>query len=133
MLVDTAAMRLIQRPADIDVLVTGNMFGDILTDEASVLSGSMGLLPSASLGKGGPGLYEPIHGSAPDIAGQGIANPLGAIFSMALMLRYSLNMPEEALLVEAAVSKVIADGHRTVDLGGNLGTAQITELVLSAL
>lgn len=133
MLVDTAAMRLIQRPADIDVLVTGNMFGDILTDEASVLSGSMGLLPSASLGKGGPGLYEPIHGSAPDIAGQCIANPLGAILSMALMLRYSLNMPEEALLVEAAVSKVIADGHRTVDLGGNLGTAQITELVLSAL
>ena len=83
MLVDTAAMRLIQKPADIDVLVTGNMFGDILTDEASVLSGSMGLLPSASLGKGGPGLYEPIHGSAPDIAGKGIANPLGAILSMA--------------------------------------------------
>ena len=133
MLVDTAAMRLIQRPADIDVLVTGNMFGDILTDEASVLSGSMGLLPSASLGKGGPGLYEPIHGSAPDIAGKGIANPLGAILSMALMLRYSLNMPEEAVLVETAVSKVIADGHRTVDLGGKLGTNQITDLVLAAL
>lgn len=133
MLVDTAAMRLIQRPADIDVLVTGNMFGDILTDEASVLSGSMGLLPSASLGKGGPGLYEPIHGSAPDIAGKGIANPLGAILSMALMLRYSLDLSEEGARVEAAVSKVIADGHRTVDLGGQLGTAQITDLVLSAL
>ncbi|MDX9864061.1 MAG: 3-isopropylmalate dehydrogenase [Anaerolineaceae bacterium] len=133
MLVDTAAMRLIQSPADIDVLVTGNMFGDILTDEASVLSGSMGMLPSASLGKGGPGLYEPIHGSAPDIAGKGIANPLGAILSMALMLRYSLNLTEEAARVEAAVDKVIADGHRTVDLGGKLGTVQITDLVLSAL
>jgi len=133
MLVDTAAMRLIQKPADIDVLVTGNMFGDILTDEASVLSGSMGMLPSASLGKGGPGLYEPIHGSAPDIAGKGIANPLGAILSMAMMLRYSLNLPAEAGRVETAVDKVIADGHRTVDLGGKLGTAQITELVLSAL
>ena len=133
MLVDTASMRLIQSPADIDVLVTNNMFGDILTDEASVLSGSMGLLPSASLGKGGPGLYEPIHGSAPDIAGKGIANPLGAILSMALMLRYSLDLSEEGARVEAAVSKVIEDGHRTVDLGGKLGTAQITELVLSAL
>jgi 3-isopropylmalate dehydrogenase len=133
MLVDTAAMRLIQSPADIDVLVTNNMFGDILTDEASVLSGSMGLLPSASLGKGGPGLYEPIHGSAPDIAGKGIANPLGAILSMALMLRYSLNLPEEGARVEAAVSKVIEDGYRTVDLGGKLGTAQITNLVLSTL
>lgn len=133
MLVDTAAMRLIQAPADIDVLVTNNMFGDILTDEASVLSGSMGLLPSASLGSGGPGLYEPIHGSAPDIAGKGIANPLGAILSMALMLRYSLDLAEEGARVEAAVSKVIEDGHRTVDLGGKLGTAQITELVLSAL
>ena len=133
MLVDTAAMRLIQKPADIDVLVTGNMFGDILTDEASVLSGSMGMLPSASLGKGGPGLYEPIHGSAPDIAGKGIANPLGAILSMAMMLRYSLNLPEDAARVENAVNNVITDGHRTVDLGGKLGTAQITELVMSAL
>ena len=133
MLVDTAAMRLIQKPADIDVLVTGNMFGDILTDEASVLSGSMGMLPSASLGKGGPGLYEPIHGSAPDIAGKGIANPLGTILSMAMMLRYSLNLPEDAARVENAVSNVITDGHRTIDLGGNLGTAKITELVMSAL
>lgn len=133
MLVDTASMRLIQNPADIDVLVTSNMFGDILTDEASVLSGSMGLLPSASLGQGGPGLYEPIHGSAPDIAGKGIANPIGAILSAALMLRYSLNLPEESVRVETAVRKVIETGHRTVDLGGKLGTAQITGLVLSAL
>ncbi|MCD4671169.1 MAG: 3-isopropylmalate dehydrogenase [Anaerolineaceae bacterium] len=133
MLVDTASMRLIQNPADIDVLVTSNMFGDILTDEASVLSGSMGLLPSASLGQGGPGLYEPIHGSAPDIAGKGIANPMGAILSAALMLRYSLNLPEEGVRVESAVRKVIETGNRTVDLGGKLGTAQITGLVLSAL
>lgn len=133
MLVDTASMRLIQSPADIDVLVTNNMFGDILTDEASVLSGSMGLLPSASLGKDGPGLYEPIHGSAPDIAGKGIANPLGAILSMALMLRYSLNLPEEAAQVETAVRKVIQDGRRTVDLGGKLGTNEITDYVITAL
>lgn len=133
MLVDTAAMRLIQNPASIDVLVTSNMFGDILTDEASVLSGSMGLLPSASLGQGGPGLYEPIHGSAPDIAGKGIANPLGTILSAALMLRYSLHLPDEAARVEAAVQRVLAAGHRTVDLGGKLGTNQITDLVVSAL
>lgn len=133
MLVDTAAMRLIQNPASIDVLVTSNMFGDILTDEASVLSGSMGMLPSASVGQDGPGLYEPIHGSAPDIAGKGIANPLGAILSAALMLRYSLNLPQEAAQVEAAVQQVLAAGHRTVDLGGKLGTTAITELVISAL
>jgi 3-isopropylmalate dehydrogenase len=133
MLVDTAAMRLIQNPASIDVLVTSNMFGDILTDEASVLSGSMGMLPSASVGQDGPGLYEPIHGSAPDIAGKSIANPLGAILSAALMLRYSLNLPQEAAQVEAAVQQVLAAGHRTVDLGGNLGTTAITELVISAL
>jgi 3-isopropylmalate dehydrogenase len=133
MLVDTAAMRLIQNPASIDVLVTSNMFGDILTDEASVLSGSMGLLPSASLGQGGPGLYEPIHGSAPDIAGKDIANPLGTILSAALMLRYSLHLPDEAARVEAAVQRVLAAGHRTVDLGGKLGTSQITDLVVSAL
>lgn len=133
MLVDTAAMRLIQNPASIDVLVTSNMFGDILTDEASVLSGSMGMLPSASVGQDGPGLYEPIHGSAPDIAGKSIANPLGAILSAALMLRYSLNLPQEAAQVEAAVQQVLAAGHRTVDLGGKLGTTAITELVISAL
>ena len=92
MLVDTASMRLITSPASFDVLVTENMFGDILTDEASVLAGSMGMLPSASLGNGGPGLYEPIHGSAPDIAGKGIANPIGTILSAALLLRYSLKL-----------------------------------------
>jgi 3-isopropylmalate dehydrogenase len=133
MLVDTAAMRLIQSPANIDVMVTSNMFGDILTDEASVLSGSMGMLPSASLGQSGPGLYEPIHGSAPDIAGKGIANPMGTILSVALMLRYSLNLPDEATRVENAVQKVIQGGHRTVDLGGKLGTQQITDLILSSL
>ena len=96
MLVDTAAMRLVTNPAGFDVIVTENMFGDILTDEASVLAGSMGMLPSASLGSGGPGLYEPIHGSAPDIAGKGIANPIGTILSAALLLRYSLKLETEA-------------------------------------
>ncbi len=109
MLVDTASMRLITSPASFDVLVTENMFGDILTDEASVLAGSMGMLPSASLGSGGPGLYEPIHGSAPDIAGKGIANPIGTILSAALLLRYSLKLEEEAQLIEKAVDAVITD------------------------
>jgi len=115
-LVDAAAMYLIQRPTRFDVLVTENMFGDILTDEASVLAGSMGLLPSASLGDGGPGLYEPIHGSAPDIAGRGIANPIATILSAALMCRLSLNWPQAAACLEAAVERVIADGARTADL-----------------
>jgi len=115
-LVDAAAMHLIQRPQRFDVIVTENMFGDILTDEASVLAGSMGLLPSASLGAGGPGLYEPIHGSAPDIAGKGIANPIGMILSAALMCRHSLNWPQAAELIEAAVDQVISDGVRTADL-----------------
>ena len=96
MLVDTASMRLVSNPAGFDVMVTENMFGDILTDEAAVLAGSMGLLPSASLGDGGPGLYEPIHGSAPDIAGKGIANPVGTVLSAAMMLRYSLKLEEDA-------------------------------------
>lgn len=132
-LVDTAAMRLVANPASFDVLVTENMFGDILTDEAAVLSGSMGLLPSASLGSGGPGLYEPIHGSAPDIAGQGIANPLGTILSAALMLRYSLHLEREACAVEAAVEQTIAHGMRTRDLGGSLTTEAMKQAVLDRL
>jgi 3-isopropylmalate dehydrogenase len=115
-LVDTAAMRLVNRPADFDVLVTDNMFGDILTDEASVLAGSMGLLPSASLSEDGPSLYEPIHGSAPDIAGKDLANPVGAILSVALLLRYSLGTEEAAAAVEDAVTAVLRAGARTADL-----------------
>ena len=121
-LVDACAMHLIRRPADFDVIVTENMFGDILTDEASMLAGSMGLLPSASLGIEQPGkatrigLYEPIHGSAPDIAGQGVANPLATILSVAMLLRHSLNLEEEAAAVEAAVNVVISGGLRTRDL-----------------
>ena len=130
MLVDTAAMRLVTSPASFDVLVTENMFGDILTDEASVLAGSMGMLPSASLGDSGPGLYEPIHGSAPDIAGRGIANPVGTILSVALLLRHSLGLAPEAELVERAVDRAIADGCRTADLGGSLGTRAMADEVL---
>jgi 3-isopropylmalate dehydrogenase len=132
-LVDTAAMKLVSSPATFDVVVTENMFGDILTDEASVLSGSMGMLPSASLGSRGPGLYEPIHGSAPDIAGKGIANPLGTILSAALMLRYSFGHEAEANAIEAAVNKAIDQGARTVDLGGQLSTLQMTDEVLRNL
>jgi 3-isopropylmalate dehydrogenase len=118
MLVDTAAMRLITSPAEFDVLLTENMFGDILTDEASVLAGSLGMIPSASLGASGPGLYEPIHGSAPDIAGRGIANPAGAILSGAMLLRHSLGLPSEAEMIERAVQRAVAEGVRTKDLGG---------------
>ncbi len=116
MLVDSAAMHLIRRPRDFDVAVTENMFGDILTDEAAMLAGSLGMLPSASLGAGPKGLYEPIHGSAPDIAGQGIANPFGAILSTALLLRLSLGLAEEAHAVEAAVADAISAGARTLDI-----------------
>ncbi len=133
MLVDTASMRLVVAPASFDVVVTENMFGDILTDEASVLAGSMGMLPSASLGDGGPGLYEPIHGSAPDIAGQGVANPVGTILSAAMMLRHSLGLPAEAGAVEAAVHRAIADGCRTKDLGGSLQTSRMTDEILRRL
>ncbi len=132
-LVDTAAMRLIASPAALDVVVTENMFGDILTDEASVLAGSMGLLPSASLGEQGPGLYEPIHGSAPDIAGRGIANPIGAILSAAMMLRYSFQLEAEATAIEQAVERAIADGARTADLGGTLRTTQMTDAIVAHL
>jgi 3-isopropylmalate dehydrogenase len=129
-LVDTAAMRLVTGPAYLDVVVTENMFGDILTDEASVLAGSMGMLPSASLGSGGPGLYEPIHGSAPDIAGKGIANPIGTILSLALLFRYSLKLNSEAESIEKAVDQAITSGARTTDIGGKLNTKQMTDVIL---
>lgn len=133
MLVDTAAMRLVASPAQFDVVVTENMFGDILTDEASVLSGSMGMLPSASLGSSGPGLYEPIHGSAPDIAGKGIANPLGTILSTALLLRHSLHLDEAAAAIERAANQTISDGFRTGDLGGSLSSQAMTDALLARL
>jgi len=132
-LVDAAAMFLIQRPATFDVILTSNMFGDILTDEASVLTGSMGNLPSASVGEGGPGLYEPIHGSAPDIAGKGIANPIGTILSMAMMLRYSLDLEDEAQTVESAVDAVLSAGHRTTDLAKPGETSLNTEEMTAAI
>jgi 3-isopropylmalate dehydrogenase len=133
MLVDTASVRLITSPSSFDIVVTENMFGDILTDEASVLAGSMGLLPSASLGDGGPGLFEPIHGSAPDIAGKGAANPIGAILSAALLLRYGLQLEHEAQAVEAAVDQAISLGARTVDLGGSLTTSAMTQAIIDQL
>ena len=114
--VDNAAMQLVRDPSQFDVIVTGNLFGDILSDEASVITGSIGMLPSASLGTGNPGLFEPIHGSAPDIAGKGIANPMGTILSAAMLLRYSLHEEEAAKAIEAAVDKALADGYRTPDL-----------------
>jgi 3-isopropylmalate dehydrogenase len=125
MLVDAAAMRLISSPSVFDVILTENMFGDILTDEASVLAGSLGMVPSASLGTSGPGLYEPIHGSAPDIAGRGIANPLGAILSAAMLLRHSLKLEMESSTVENAVDKTIAGKLWTPDLGGAVSTEEV--------
>ena len=132
-LVDTASMRLITGPAWMDVIVTENMFGDILTDEASVLAGSMGMLPSASLGEKGPGLYEPIHGSAPDIAGKGIANPVGTILSSAMLLRHSLKLEAEAAALEQAVDETITAGARTSDLGGQLSTQQMADEIIARL
>ncbi len=130
MLVDTASMRLITTPAYMDVMVTENMFGDILTDEASVLAGSMGMLPSASLGSSNLGLYEPIHGSAPDIAGMGCANPIGTILSAAMLLRHSFKLDQEATAVEKAVENAIVAGARTRDLGGHLSTRQMTDRII---
>ena len=137
MLVDSAAMHLIRRPRDFDVLVTENMFGDILTDEAAMLAGSLGLLPSASLGNGSSGIYEPIHGSAPDIAGRGIANPYGTLLSIALLLRHSLKLEPEAAALEAAVNAALASGARTADLAApgqpSLSCAAAGDAVLSNL
>merc|ERR1712032_1151105 len=116
MYVDNAAMQLIRHPKQFDTLVCGNIFGDILSDEASMLVGSLGMLPSASIGESGPGVFEPIHGSAPDIAGRDKANPLAMILSVAMMLRYDLDRPEEASLLEAAVEAVLDQGLRTSDL-----------------
>ena len=132
-LVDTASMRLITGPAWMDVVVTENMFGDILTDEASVLAGSMGMLPSASLGESTVGLYEPIHGSAPDIAGKGIANPVGTILSSAMMLRHSFKLEAEAAAIEKAVEETITAGARTADLGGKLTTRQMADEIIKRL
>jgi 3-isopropylmalate dehydrogenase len=148
MLVDNAAMQLVSRPAAFDVILTENMFGDILSDEAAMLTGSLGMLPSASLGGEGPGLFEPVHGSAPDIAGEGIANPLATFLSAALMLRYGLEMPEQAVAIEAAVDSVLERGLRTPDLAVvspetppmsdlpvevEVGTEEMTEAVISEL
>ena len=133
LLVDTASMKLITSPSQFDVVVTENMFGDILTDEASVLAGSMGMLPSASLGSDGPGLYEPIHGSAPDIAGKGIANPVGTILSAAMLLRHSLKLADAARAIETAVHQAISDGCRTADLGGKLSTEQMANEIIARL
>jgi 3-isopropylmalate dehydrogenase len=136
--VDNAAMQLVTRPADFDVIVTENLFGDILSDEAAMLTGSLGMLPSASLGADGPGLFEPVHGSAPDIAGKGIANPLATFLSVAMMLRHGLDRGDDADTVDAAVDAVLNDGLRTADLAAGegtreVGTEEMTAAVLSAL
>ena len=135
-LVDAMAMHLINRPSDFDVVVTGNLFGDILTDAASMLPGSLGMLPSASMGQSGPGLYEPIHGSAPDIAGKDIANPLATILAAAMMLRHSLGDDAAAGEIESAVATVLSEGHRTADIargGKSIGTAAMTDAVIAKL
>ncbi len=136
LLVDSAAMQLVRRPAAFDVIVTENMFGDILSDEAAGLVGSLGLLPSASLGAAGTSLYEPVHGTAPDIAGQGIANPVGAILSAAMLLRYALHLSDEAAAVERAVDRVITGGARTPDIaagGSTISTPAFGDRVASLL
>lgn len=132
-LVDSCAMRLVTNPGSFDVIVTENMFGDILSDEAAVLTGSLGMLPSASLGEGSMGLYEPIHGSAPDIAGKGVANPLGTVLSAAMLLRHSFGLEDEAKNIEAAVQKTLGDGVRGRDIGGDADTIAIEAALLSAL
>lgn len=133
-LVDNAAMQLVSNPSQYDVLLTENMFGDILSDEASMIGGSIGLLPSASVGKPGkPGVFEPIHGSAPDIAGMGAANPIGMLLSSAMMLRYSFDKEKEASAIEGAVEQILNDGVRTQDLGGNSTTTEVTKALLNKL
>ncbi|MDC6131390.1 3-isopropylmalate dehydrogenase, partial [Burkholderia gladioli] len=137
MYVDNAAMQLAKAPKQFDVIVTGNMFGDILSDEAAMLTGSIGMLPSASLDKNNKGLYEPSHGSAPDIAGKGVANPLATILSVAMLLRYSLNRGEQAERIERAVQKVLEQGYRTGDIATpgckQVGTVQMGDAVVAAL
>jgi 3-isopropylmalate dehydrogenase len=134
MLADNGAMQLVSRPAEFDVIVTDNLFGDILSDEAATLTGSLGMLPSASLGEpGDPGLFEPIHGSAPDIAGTGVANPLAMFLSAALMLRHGLGLEPEAAAIESAVDRALEGGLRTRDLGGSANTREATQAVLSNL
>jgi 3-isopropylmalate dehydrogenase len=133
MYVDNAAMQLVRNPGQFDVIVTGNLFGDILSDQASMCVGSIGLLASASLSEGSKGLYEPIHGSAPDIAGQGLANPLATILSAAMLLRHSLGLEAEARRIETAVADALAVGVRGRDLGGSLGTTAIADAVLERL
>ena len=137
MLVDNAAMQLVRAPKQFDVMVTGNMFGDILSDEASMLTGSIGMLPSASLDASGKGLYEPSHGSAPDIAGKGLANPLATILSVAMMMRYTFNQDAAANRIEAAVKKVLAQGLRTGDIyeagTQRVGTVEMGDAVIAAL
>jgi 3-isopropylmalate dehydrogenase len=134
LLVDNAAMQLVSRPATFDVILTENMFGDILSDEAAMLTGSIGMLPSASVGaEGTPGLFEPVHGSAPDIAGSGTANPLAMFGSVAMMLRYGLGREEDAAAVESALDRALEDGLRTADLGGDATTEQATRAVLAHL
>jgi 3-isopropylmalate dehydrogenase len=135
-LVDSMAMHLISRPRDFDVVVTSNMFGDILTDEASMLPGSLGMLPSASIGSSGPGLFEPIHGSAPDIAGKGIANPLATILAAAMMLRHVFDRDDEAAVIEQAVRTVLASGARTADIaagGARISTVEMGTRVVEAI
>ncbi len=137
MLVDNAAMQLVRNPKQFDVMVTGNMFGDILSDEASMLTGSIGMLPSASLDADNKGMFEPCHGSAPDIAGKGIANPLATILSAAMMLRYTFALEEAAQRIESAVKKVLAQGYRTGDIyepgARRVGTREMGDAVLAAL
>ncbi|HEV3320072.1 MAG TPA: 3-isopropylmalate dehydrogenase [Solirubrobacteraceae bacterium] len=132
-LVDNAAMQLVSAPREFDAILTENMFGDILSDEAAMITGSIGLLPSASLGGDGPGLFEPVHGSAPDIAGTGAANPLAMLLSVAMMLRHGLDLPDAATAIESAVEKALDGGLRTPDLGGADGTASATRAVLDNL
>ncbi len=133
MYVDNAAMQMVRNPGQFDVIVTGNLFGDILSDEASMCAGSIGMLPSAALNDSNKGMYEPIHGSAPDIAGQGKANPCAAILSAAMMLRHSLDLPEAAYRIEAAVAAAILGGARTPDLGGTLTTSAMGDAILAEL
>jgi 3-isopropylmalate dehydrogenase len=133
LLVDNAAMQLVAAPSEFDVILTENLFGDILSDEAAMITGSIGMLPSASVGGRGPGLFEPVHGSAPDIAGSGKANPLAMFLSVAMMLRHGLGRGADAARVESAVDSVLAGGLRTADLGGDAGTAEVVDAVIAAL